>query len=303
MRAPVGHLATGEVPPAHPPHPLGAKGAVGGLIEPGIPVEAGRNRLSRRERRRRRGGAAVVHRADLEERSEPPVADELARQPVDLHRALLRPHLDDAVVPPGRLDQRPPLRHVERQRLLGVDILPRLTGMDAGKHALKLPRSHDHRIDVGAVEDPPVVDVHRPRAPLLLPEGMRPRHIDIAQRHDVGPLRQLLEEERRAPADADGADAEPFIGPRGRSPHARQEGDARRGPRPEEQGPPINADPTANPGHLPPSWMNTKPPFLFPITMSGRLSPLRSPTASCVPTPEASSILCAVHETFLSASR
>ena len=253
MRAPVGHLATGEVTPSHPPHPLGAKGAVGGLVEPGIPVEAGGDRLLRRERRRRRGGAAVVHRADLEELTEPPVADKLARQPIDLHRALLRPHLDDTLVPPGRLDQRPPLRHVERQRLLGVDILPRLTGMDAGKHALKLSRSHDHRIDVGAVEDPPVVDVHRPRASLLLAEGVGPRHIDIAQRHDVGPLRQLLEEERGAAADADGADAELFVGPRGRSPHAGEKSDACCSPCSEEQSPPINAEPTGNPGHFVPS--------------------------------------------------
>ena len=125
--------------------------------------------------------------------------------------------------------------------------------MDAGEDALKLPRSHDYRIDVGAIEDPPVVDVHRPRSPLLLPESMRPRHIDIAQCHDVGPLRQLLEEERGAPADADGADAELFVWPRGRSPHAREEGDARRGPRPKKECPPINAEPRCIPTHFAPS--------------------------------------------------
>ena len=84
---------------------------------------------------------------------------------------------------------------------------------------------------------------------------------------DVGPLlraleearaallvaEERLEEERRAPADADGADAEPFIGPRGRSPHAREEGDARRGPRPKKECPPINAEPRCIPTHFAPS--------------------------------------------------
>jgi hypothetical protein len=82
---------------------------------------------------------------------------------------------------------------------------------------------------------------------------MRPGHVDIAQRHDVGSLRKLLEEERGAAADADGTDAELFVGPRGRSPHAGEKGDARRSPCPEEQGPPINAEPTGNPGHFVPS--------------------------------------------------
>jgi hypothetical protein len=125
--------------------------------------------------------------------------------------------------------------------------------MDAGEDALELPCSHDHRIDVSAVEDPAVVDINRPSRPLLLPKGMRPGHVDIAQRHDVGSLRKLLEEERGAAADADGADAEPFVGPRGRSPYAREKGDACGSPGPEEQGPPINAEPTGNPGHFVPS--------------------------------------------------
>ena len=45
------------------------------------------------------------------------------------------------------------------------------------------------------------------------------------------------------------------------------------------------------------SLRKTKPPFLLPITMSTRPSAFRSPTANCVPTPEASSILCGTYFT------
>src|SRR5438477_7064239 len=51
------------------------------------------------------------------------------------------------------------------------------------------------------------------------------------------------------------------------------------------------------------SWTNTNVPFLLPTTMSGFLSPVKSPATTCVPTPESLSIRYGTKSTVLSVLR
>src|SRR5438093_661890 len=48
------------------------------------------------------------------------------------------------------------------------------------------------------------------------------------------------------------------------------------------------------------SWSRRNVPFLFPTTMSGSPSPLRSPATTCVPTPESLSMRYGMNSTLLS---
>ena len=111
------------------------------------------------------------------------------------------------------------LVHGQRQRLLGVDVLSRLAGMDAGHDALKVTGGDDHRVDVGAVEQPAVVlhDVER-RVPLLQMVGrvaLGAGQVAVGERDEVGIIRKLIEKQPAAAAGADRADANAIGAARG----------------------------------------------------------------------------------------
>src|SRR5262249_30091259 len=60
-------------------------------------------------------------------------ADELDRAGERSAAATLRAHLDDALVPPRRLDHAPAFDQVVRDRLLDIDVLAGLTGPDCSQ--------------------------------------------------------------------------------------------------------------------------------------------------------------------------
>ena len=93
----------------------------------------------------------------------------------------------------------PGLRALERERLFSVDILARLTGMNAGQYTLKVAGRDDYGIDVLAVEQFVIVLIDGPVGVLFSFEGLGPRKIAIAQRDNLGGLGQLLEQELARP--------------------------------------------------------------------------------------------------------
>ena len=164
VSAPVGDLSAREIAPRHPCHPGRMVGAVGGLVEPGAPVEAGGHGLARGIGNRTRGRLVVVHRTNLEQPAESAGPDELAGQPVDGHRTLLRADLQHAAVLPHGIDEDATLLNVERERFLRIHVFSRLAGVDAGQNPLEIADADDHGVDVRPVEHPPVVGGHVPRA-------------------------------------------------------------------------------------------------------------------------------------------
>lgn len=204
MGTPVGHLTAGKVTPTHPAHPRLVERAVGGLVEPLIPIQPRRHGFRGGRRRGGCGGVLVVDGPHLEEPAEAAVPHELAGEPVDRHRPLLRAHLEHAAVLSHGADERPPLLNVERERFLRVDILARHAGFDAGEHPLKLTRAHDHGVDVLVVEHAAIVLVDGPvRRPLGL-VFLGPRQVAVAQGDDFRTLGKLVEQEPGPIADADG---------------------------------------------------------------------------------------------------
>src|SRR5207244_1295923 len=84
-------------------------------------------------------------------------AYQFAGQPEIASRALLAARLYDPFVAPGRLHHGPALGDGEAERLLAVDVLARLAGVDGDQGVPVIRRGDDHRIDVLEVEQLAVV--------------------------------------------------------------------------------------------------------------------------------------------------
>ena len=128
----------------------------GGGAEPLVPVEPWWNGFGGQVAGLRRAPDAHPDRLDL---SEPPAADELACFAKVALGPLLAPRLKDAAVTSRGVDHRPALPHGERKRLLAIDILPRLAGLDRCDRMPVVRYRDDHGVDVFAVEQFPVVVV------------------------------------------------------------------------------------------------------------------------------------------------
>jgi len=113
-----------------------------------------------------------------------------------------------------RVHEHPSLPDVERERLLGVDILARLAGLDAGEHPLELPRADDDGVDVLVIEQATMILVDGPGALPLRLVRLGPRQIAVAEGDDFRLLRQLVEQESGAVADPDRPDTHAVAGGR-----------------------------------------------------------------------------------------
>src|SRR4051794_12945571 len=80
------------------------------------------------------------------------VAHELAAEPVNFHRALLRTDLKNSLVLANRVNQYPAFMDVCGERLFGVHIESRDHGADAGERAGVVRRRDDDRIEFFAVK-------------------------------------------------------------------------------------------------------------------------------------------------------
>src|SRR5262245_24937999 len=163
-----------------------------------------------------RAGEVDAGDADLDggDLAELAVADQLAGLAELLGGALLAAGLDDAVVLAGCLDHRPPLGDGQAERLLAVDVLAGLAGVDGDQGVPVVGHGDDDGIDVLAVEQLAVVaDGERGLAGLLLDAGpglFEPGLIDLADRDAV--LDVDAEVAFALVADADAADADSFAG-------------------------------------------------------------------------------------------
>ena len=72
-------------------------------------------------------------------------------------RALLGAHLHDAIVAAGGVDHQPAVADVVRDRLLDVDVLAGVAGVDAHDRVPVLGRGDHDRVDVAVLEQPAVV--------------------------------------------------------------------------------------------------------------------------------------------------
>ena len=78
-------------------------------------------------------------------------------------RPLLAADLEDALVLARRLDHQPAFADREAHRLLGIDVLAGLAGVDADQRPPVVGRGRDDGVDVLAVEQLAIVLVRRRR--------------------------------------------------------------------------------------------------------------------------------------------
>jgi hypothetical protein len=100
-----------------------------------------------------------VKRASRRDLPDPAAADEFHHLLADRRRPPLRADLRHALMMPRRVHHRPAFRDRQRQRLLDVNVLPRLAGVDHLKRVPMVGCVDDDRIDVLAIEQPAVVGV------------------------------------------------------------------------------------------------------------------------------------------------
>ncbi len=111
--------------------------------------------------------------------------------------ALLRPHLDDAIVLARDVHHHAALADRQRQGLLDVDVLARLAGHHRRQRVPVVRRADDDRVDVGSVEHAAEVPGHQfgrlrevPRHQILDLRALRV--IDVTERHDLRAQAQRL---------------------------------------------------------------------------------------------------------------
>ena len=180
-----------------------------------------------------------------------PGAHQLGELRVQARRPPLRADLDDAVVPPRRLDDPPALAHGHRQRLLDIDVLPRGAGHRRLDRVPVVRRGDDHGVDVLAVEQaaevldpldrPAEVGLSRGDALAQVLEAgvdpvVRPVEVglvDVGQGDDlrIGMGAEGVQDLDAAVAHADAAEVHPIIGPDDPARRRRGRDRARRGRR------------------------------------------------------------------------
>ena len=157
------------------------------------------------------GGRRVVDALHEQQLAEAAPADELAGDAVHRHRALLAADLEDTVVAARGFDQRAALGDVEGERLLRVDILAGLAGVDRAENALMVGGGDDDAIDILQVEQRAVVLVDAPVG-LALGDGLvGSLWVAIGDGHDLRARRELVHQQVGAVAGADHPDADAVV--------------------------------------------------------------------------------------------
>lgn len=105
---------------------------------------------------------AVVDRSNLKNFSKAASTNQIACNPIDLHRSLLRPDLQNPFKVTHCVDEQASFTDIQRQRLLGVHILSRLTSVNARQHTLKFSCCHNDRIDVFVIQEFSIVLIDWP---------------------------------------------------------------------------------------------------------------------------------------------
>ena len=178
---------------------------------PQVPIEPVRHRLAFHAVFPGAGVIPVLHLGDLAQAA---AADELAGLLVDRHRALLAADLKDALVLPHGLGHQAAFADGDRHRLLGIDILARLAGVDADQRPPVFGRGRDDGVDILAVEHFAIVlDGH---AVVLLGGCLGAGKIDVGDGDEsrAGILQRAGQVAAALPADADAGDADLVVGPR-----------------------------------------------------------------------------------------
>ena len=156
VRPPIGEHAAAVVEPPVMIQPRAVERHVRRRPEPQVPVVSGRG-FRIREAPGARPAVGVVpalHQPDL---AQPPRAHDLDGLLVVRAGPLLRPHQGNDAVPAGRGDHRAPLQHRVRQRLLHVDVFPRLAGVDERQPVPVLGGGDEDRVHVLALQHATVI--------------------------------------------------------------------------------------------------------------------------------------------------
>jgi hypothetical protein len=82
-------------------------------------------------------------------------------------------------------DQRAAFADVQRQRLLAVDILARLTSQHAGQHMVMVAGGDDHRVQIPLLDHLAIVLVDLPIGLMLCRDRGRLARVGIADRRDA----------------------------------------------------------------------------------------------------------------------
>ncbi|MFO0927219.1 MAG: hypothetical protein U0736_09295 [Gemmataceae bacterium] len=122
--------------------------------------------------------------------------------------------LDDSFLAAGDLDHAPALDDGERQRLLAVDVLAGLAGVDRLQRVPVVRGDDHHRVEVGPLQQLAVVVVLLGLAADLGGGEVEVRLVDVADRRDLAVLvlQKGVEHLVAAVAQADEADAHAVVG-------------------------------------------------------------------------------------------
>ena len=219
VRTPVSHDATGiVVPPAELVMTALRDIIVSGrLALPEVPVQSVRNGLSREWPASHRDRQMDDDFVDLAQLSAADGGDRPAEQ-LPFIAALLRADLERLAGPLDRGDQLLPLVDRESQWFFAIDVLARIERRQGDGGVPMVGGADGHRFDIVAIEQLAIVLVDFGLVEMLVfgPLGMI--SIDVADRHDIGPVGMgQVGDLGASPADADAAEDRSivlrFVGP------------------------------------------------------------------------------------------
>lgn len=213
VRAPVGHFAARVGSPLHPIElKLAVEGPFGGLSLPHVPIIALWNRFFGQSVVSAWTG--IVDRQHDLELANAASSNQLAREPVHFHRALLRSDLEHPAVLPDRSHQRAAFGDGQRERLFRVNVQAGLAGMNAWQNPAVVRRGDDDRVELFGIEHLAVVLV---RAPVGFLFGQRLLHaadVTVRDGHDSGGiLGQVIHELPRPSPSAYETDNDSLVRP------------------------------------------------------------------------------------------
>ncbi len=136
-----------------------------------------------------------MERADDRHLADGAAADELGRFAGKRGRAALQPDLHHPVGAPRGVHHGPPFPHHEGQRLLDVDVLARLAGVDCLQRVPVVGGADGHRVEILEVEELPVVLELSGLTARFLGGEVEVGLVQVAKGHDfeVGVLQEGIE--------------------------------------------------------------------------------------------------------------
>jgi hypothetical protein len=95
---------------------------------------------------------------------------------------LLGSYLENTAIFPDSLNEYPTLPDVEAEGFFRIDVLSRLTSMNANEHPDMIGSAHDHRIDILPLQKVAVVVVDWPPASAFVAAGiLSPGEVAVGQ--------------------------------------------------------------------------------------------------------------------------